>query len=185
MRRNKGFTAVELIVAVCIFSMVSYAVYSLLAGGLNAHKRIRNFAGSQIDVLTAFEKMERDLENTFYISGINFSGDGRSVSFAGSGPVSKVAYIYDETSGKLSRREQSYACAMSGSATEGITSADLTPLKDLAFRYCRYDKEKQTCEWSDAWVNAVIPLAVEISASFDSGGKTLRIKRIVFIPVSQ
>jgi type II secretory pathway component PulJ len=101
MRRNKGFTAVELIVAVCIFSMVSYAVYSLLAGGLNAYKRIRNFAGSQIDVLTAFEKMERDLENTFYISGINFSGDGRSVSFAGSGPVSKVAYIYDETSGKL------------------------------------------------------------------------------------
>ncbi|MFA5094661.1 MAG: prepilin-type N-terminal cleavage/methylation domain-containing protein [Candidatus Omnitrophota bacterium] len=185
MRRNKGFTAVELIVSVCIFSMVAYAVYSLLAGGLNAYKRIRNFAGSQIDVLTAFEKIERDLENTFYISGINFSGDSTSVSFAGSSPIAKVTYLYDGASGKLIRREQSYACAMSDSGTEGITSAELAPLKELAFRYCRYNEEEETCEWSDIWESATIPLAVEMTASFDSGGKTLRIKRIVFIPVSQ
>jgi len=70
------------------------------------------------------------------------------------------------------------------SESEGKTSVELSPLKELKFEYCRYDDEKEACEWKDKWSGAEPPIAVRVEAAFDSGGKTVKVKRIVLIPVS-
>jgi type II secretory pathway pseudopilin PulG len=189
MKKNNGFTTVELLVAACIFSMMAYAVYSVLSVGLNAYKRIKNFAGSQTDVLLALEKVERDISSTFVISGIGFSGGVSSVSFPGgaagpAGPVTKTSYYLDASTGNLIRKEQSYAGAISKSESEGITSAELSPLEDLKFTYCYYDEEKEVCEWKDSWPGVEPPIAVKMEAAFDSGGRTVKVNRIVLIPVA-
>jgi len=188
MKKNNGFTAVELIVAVCIFSMMAFAAYSALSVGLNAYKRIKGFAGSQNDALLAFEKIERDISNTFMINGIEFTGSASSVSFpdtsGAAGPVVKTTYYFDAEAGNLIRQEQAYAAAMKKSEEEGITSVELSPLKELKFEYCRYDEEKEACEWKDRWSGTEPPIAVKVEAAFDSGGKTVKVKRIVLIPVS-
>ncbi|MFA5336533.1 MAG: hypothetical protein WC324_06410 [Candidatus Omnitrophota bacterium] len=188
IKRNSGFTAVELLVAACIFSMMAFAVYSVLSVGLGAYKRIKNFAGSQTDALLALEKVERDISSTFSISGIEFTGGASSVSFpdtaAASGPVVRVTYCLDADTGNLIRKEQSYAGAISRSESEGITSVDLSPLQELKFTYCYYDEGKETCEWKEEWSGLEPPIAVKVEAAFDSGGKTVRVKRIVLIPVS-
>lgn len=188
MKKNKGFTIVELLVAACIFSMMAFAVYSALSAGLNAYKRIKGFAGSQSDALLAFEKIERDIGNTFMINGIEFTGSASSFSFpdtsGASGPVVKAAYYFDAEEGVLIRTEQVYAAAVKKSEGEGTTSVELSPLKELKFEYCRYDEQKEACEWKDKWSGAEPPIAVKVEAAFDSGGKTVKVKRIVIIPVS-
>ncbi len=188
MKKNRGFTAVELIVAVCIFSMMAFAVYSVLSVGLNAYKRIKGFAGSQNDALLAFEKIERDIGNTFTINGMEFTGSASSFSFpdtaGAAGPVVKTTYYFDDEAGNLIRKEQAYAAAVKKSEDEGTTSVELSPLKELKFEYCRYDEEKEACEWKDKWSGAEPPIAVRFEAAFDSGGKTVKVKRIVLIPVS-
>lgn len=188
MKKNRGFTAVELIVAICISSMMVFAVYSSLSVGLGAYKRIKGFAGSQNDALLAFEKIERDISNTFMINGLEFTGGSSSVSFpdtsGASGPVVKTTYYFDAQTGNLIREEQSYAAAMKKSEDEGKTRVELSPLKELKFEYCRYDDEKEACEWKDKWSGAEPPIAVRVEAAFDSGGKTVKVKRIVLIPVS-
>ncbi|MFA5148255.1 MAG: type II secretion system protein [Candidatus Omnitrophota bacterium] len=188
MKRNKAFTTVELLVAVCISSMMAYAAYSTLSGGLNAYKRIKNFAGSQTDVLLALEKIERDLSSTFPISGIEFKGIASRVSFPGvsgaAGPVVNIAYYFDTATGNLIREEQAYACAITKSEGAGITTAELSPLQELGFSFCYYDEGRETCEWKDTWPGPDPPIAVKIEAAFDSGGKTVKVKRIVLIPVA-
>ena len=77
----KGFTLVELLVALCIFSIMTAAVVSVLSSGLKVYKRIKSFSGTQTDALIALEKLERDLNNTFIITGIDFSGSAENVSF--------------------------------------------------------------------------------------------------------
>ena len=161
------------------------AVYSALSGGIKAYKRVKSFAGTQTDALIALEKLERDLNNTFSITGIDFSGAPDKVSFPAASPITRVIYYFDSDTGVLMRGEQPYAGAIAKSDTKVIASNKLAPFKSMSFSFGDYNKDTKILTWKDSWTaGSALPCGVKIEAAFDSGGKTVKVKRIVFIPVA-
>ena len=99
--------------------------------------------------------------------------------------ITRVTYKFDEGSGILSRSEQSYAGAIAKSNSAGITLQNLSPFKSMVFYFADYDKDTKVLTWNDSWpAGSGLPRGVKIEASFDSGGKTIKVERIVFIPVA-
>lgn len=193
MKNNRGFTFIELIVTLSIVVLIAVAVFSTLAGGINVYKRVKVYTGQQRDALLSLERLEKELNNTFTVSGIDFSGDSKSVAFAGlisplSGnisPLGKVSYNFDGATGGFSRREQGYAEVMAKADRPQSVPVKLASLKSLSFKYCSFNRDAKIFEWKDSWsAGTGIPAGVRIEAEFDTGARVIKVSRIVFIPIS-
>lgn len=76
-----GFTLVELLVSVAIFSAIAVVLYSCFRGGVISYRRIETEAESQQRKRHVFLKMAKDFKNIFYISNIPFEGYSDRTSF--------------------------------------------------------------------------------------------------------
>lgn len=87
MRRRNGFTLVELLVSLSIFSLLAVAVYSVFAGGVGTWRRAQVFSSTYQTARLVLDKIGRDLGRTVRISGSEFSGGPARLSFLTVRPV--------------------------------------------------------------------------------------------------
>lgn len=197
MRRSKGFTLIEILVTLSIMAIIAGAIFSTLAGGINVYKRVKTLTGERADILLSLEKLEEDLNNVFIMSGIGFTGDAKKVVFPklisasclrpgeDKTPLGKASYYFDDRSSALFKEEQGYARAVSKSNESECAPERLASVKDLTFSYYYFDAETKGYEWRDSWsAENSLPLGVKIEATFNVGLKSVKVKRIVFIPIA-
>ena len=143
-RINKAFTLIELLIAASIAAILGLAILATFSVGFKTYSKLKNGNLSHADVLLSFEKIEKDLRNTFHFSGINFIGDQRSVSFAGfihhSSSIGRISYFFDaKTGGSLIKTEQPYSYSLLNNSTDEIDSKVITSLKDMVFSYYSFN----------------------------------------------
>ena len=160
---KRGFTLLELLIAILIFAVIVSAVYSTLYSGIkvwnegDAHTRFSE--SSQM----ALSRITKDIRNVTEFSEIKFEGEKNSISM----PVIKDVYqdkdlitqIYKVNyyldSGNIMRDAETYPESL---MTQTKKRELVSDIQELVFSYCDVEKE-----WKDSWEEANLPYAVKLS----------------------
>jgi len=165
IKRIKGFTLVELLVAIAIFSAIAVVLYSCFRGGIVSYRRISEEADSQQRLRYALMNMEKDLKNAFFITSIPLEGEDKKVSFTSmitdkkNAPlnVGRISYYIKQVDSAyvLIKKTESLPEALSFLAAGYGTGTELAPgaisgkeeviaegLSDIRFTYLYAEKQQ-------------------------------------------
>ncbi len=180
MNKKNGFTFIELIIAITIFSIIAVSVYSVFRVGVDIWHRTSPIIQTNQSFRFFFSTISSDLKNSVSYNAVslgpktfassekkcvNFDGEKQKISFmtlidiSGEGvlphaELARVIYDFDR-SGKTVRR--SVATKAEGFSEDLAKPTDLLndiEDKDFGFEYCYKRTSTATdheCEWKDAW----------------------------------
>lgn len=189
-RLNKGFTLIEVLIAASIAAILGLAILATFSVGFKTYTKLKNGNLAEADVLLSFEKIEKDLRNTFHFSGITFTGDKRSFSFAGfinhSYSIGRISYFFDTKTGSfLIKTEQPYSYSLLNNSTDDIDTQVIASLKDMVFSYYSFNSATKQYGWNDSFNNTVgTPTQVRIRAVFQEGNEDFEWEKTILIPIS-
>lgn len=190
MRRNRGFTLIEMLMVSLIMSIISLGLYVTLNSGIKVWQRINNQELAAEEVNIFFDKFALDLRNSLSFTTINFIGTENGLSFASiiksqrleGRTIGQVLYTYDSRTGLLNRQQKDYSQIYN--AEEAAPSAMLKNIKSLVFQYYVYDKERKEYFWHNEPLAEQIPRAVRLELEFLDGAKTYGFTKTAAIPVN-
>lgn len=194
MMRQRGFTLLELVVAIAIFGLMAAMAYGGLGSVLNTRDHADTQAERLAELQKAFTIMGRDITQAVdrpvrdsygsdvlpllgggYGSGIlELSRSGRRNPMAlPRSSLQRIAYLFED--GKLQR--QSWQVLDRSSDTEAQSSQLLAGIKSVELRFM--DKNR---EWQPQWPGVAatpsdppLPLAVEVTLELKDWGRLSRI----------
>ena len=188
MRKNSGFTLVELLISSVVISVIALAAYFGLAAGIRIWQRVNQKAEYE-DLAFFLDRFGSDLRNCLEFSRLNFSGEKDRVSFAAllNSPrlnkrtVGELSYIYEAQKGVLNRQERDYSHLYN--QDEGIVRTALTDIKSLEFKFYVYDKAEKKYLWLEEFDRAGLPLAVRMDLELEGGWE--KVVQTFNIPLKQ
>jgi len=194
MYRNRGFTLVELLVAMAIFAIMSGFAYRGLTAMLDSREALQKESRKWRDVALLVGRVERDLGAALPRRAWSANGNSQ-------GPLSSVFDGYNGPEGLVLTRAgsallesalsapQRVAWRLKDGSVERLTwsGADAAPREEpratavlasvsgLSFRFL----DSKTLEWRNSWglpgSDEGLPGAVEMTLTLASGEKILRL----------
>ena len=193
MRSNRGFTLIEVMLAASIIAIVALALYATFASGIRVMSLVtRPVAEEDVDIF--FEKLSRELQNSFHYAKIPFQGQNDRFSFAttiqtdkklgGDHGIGRVSYAYDSAHNAILRTQENVSQIYQ--ELSGPSNKVFFPLSSLQVQYFKYDPAEKTYEWKEEWEETedkAIPLAVKVVLHVQGEEKEQGIARTIAIPV--
>jgi len=172
---RKGFTLLELLLAVSIFAVISIAVYSTFNAGMNVWRRVSATSLHEKRRVLKIEKLKKELRQSFVFKEkeITFIGGNNQLSFPviiGS-RIKKAVYSYDPSRRALLKgigdlSEIADARDESGKWMPEM-SVFVENVDNVTFSYFNFDLTKGVYSWADKWENkAGLPAAVRCNITF-------------------
>lgn len=170
---KRGFTLVELLIAVSIFALIVTTIYSTFNTGIKAWRRVTEDGILSKDARLSLEKMGKDLRNALRFSGLQFVGESTLVSIPGlistskegnplAPQIGRITYFLDETNSALQLRQQTYAEVLNAIDTQ--PKVLVSSVIGLCLRYCRYDEKTGEYIWEESYNQSnKLPLEVKIT----------------------
>ena len=178
--RRKGFTFIELIIAVTIFSIIAISIYSVFRVGVRLWYRTNPLIEASQSARFFFNTISSDLKNSVSYNAVsqgiktfgsfddksaNFEGEKQKISFmtlvdvSGAGvlphtELARVIYSFDRSKKTVKR---AVATKAEGLSEDHANAADILndiDDKDFGFEYCYKTTSSATeydYEWKDAW----------------------------------
>ena len=185
----QGFTFLELMIALTIFSIMAVSIYSVLGAGIRVWRGSNAIIESNQSLRSFFDAISSDLKNAVKYKGMEFEGQAREMSFMAlvdvSDPVkgstrtelAKVIYSFDESSKTVKRYVATRESGFDKANTEGVDI--VSRIEDVNFSYCYKDETLiPPYRWQDAWqAQGIIPRGVNI--------KIKELEKRVFIPMGE
>ncbi len=188
-RKEQGFTLIELVVSLTIFSVISLPIYSSFAGGISVWRKAQEFSSVFQTARLLLDDMAMELKNAVKVSGTEFNGGPRRLTFItlrqGSHgasartdtQIAKVTFeVLRDPSGQgyaLFRRQASNL------KVRGKAELMVGSLSSLDFQYTYINSVGELQPWAKVWkMNDELPLGVKITLNI--GGT--QFTKIVFIP---
>lgn len=184
-----GFTILELLIAVAIFSIVAVSIYSSFNIGVHAWRKAQDSYQIRQQARHALETLSRDLRCAVNFTGIAFEGLSDSVSFVrAKDGIHKLTCSFEKASGSLYYVLVPYRQILShGDATKEEAAGPVlaSGLSDVKFQYAY--KDADGILWKDEWrkEDDIVPMGVRISLFYPSGKEeqAVEFSETVFIPV--
>jgi general secretion pathway protein J len=199
-RQSRGFTLIEIIVAVAIFGMLSIGAYTVLDAGVRTQRQTEFRLEKLATLQRALQVIEKDLQMLslrqvrdelgdkipLLRGQSDTSGQASSLEFTRSNwrnpaglPRSNMQHIiYNFSQSKLDRVHYIFLDQVSGSAK--VTRALLEDLKSMSITFLN-----NAGQWSNTWamfdtpsVETPLPKAIKISMEVDTFGL---IERLIII----
>ncbi|MBN2119433.1 MAG: type II secretion system protein [Candidatus Omnitrophica bacterium] len=178
---RKGFTLIELVVALTIFSFIALSVGATFFAGAKMWQRGQKISFAQTQALLTFEKISQDISGCIETDLVAFEADRQSLSFAAllGDNLTKISYEFKLTDKSLWRSEQSLKDIIN--EEENISKKKMLALKDFKLSIFYFNDIKLEYDWTDQWKDEdSIPAAVklEIKTKDETFTKT------IFIPAA-
>lgn len=202
MSKRNGFTLVEVLITVCIFSIIIGSIYAAFNTGLLSYRKIDSSFESYQPARVALNKLELELKNSFaykkddsYFKGQKDSLDffTHSQAFDENGnPVPAISrVVYRVEAGALKRLDYPGLKAISTEPFIPEPEALAEDLKEITFEYACPEEtagvEKKFL-WLEKWPkeegagkNTSLPLAVKIKMVLKQGGELVK---VISLPLS-
>lgn len=165
--KHRGFTLVELLITVAIFSIVSVAVYATFNSGMSVWRRAKDTNAQQRKFILRIEKLSRELRQSFNFNDIAFSAGKNKIQFPSviDSDICRIIYSYDENKKILFRSLDKLAdiLAQEKKELEPKFSAYLVDVEGLSFSYLSFDLSKKAYIWNEEWQQNNLPVAVKLS----------------------
>ncbi len=170
LRQEGGFTLLEMLIALTIFSIVGVATFALLKTGIFAYRRIEASKQFQIARRIALDRLENDLQNLTARSLLPFSGDERGIRLAAqshdsSAALQEIQWRFAENA----TGEQKFLLRIHRDLKSEKARIDtmLQNLREWRFEYLAVDTASS--RWLDAWQDPLrLPGAVRVQFAFAS-----------------
>ncbi len=188
-RKEQGFTLIELVVSLTIFSVISLSIYSSFAGGISVWRKAQEFSSVYQTARLLLDDIAMELKNAVKVSGTEFNGGPRRLSFitfrqgshgASARRDSQIAKVTFEV-----RRDPSaagYALfrrQASNLKVRGEAELIVGSLSSLDFQYTYINSVGELQPWAKVWkMNDELPIGVKITLNI--GGT--QFTKMVFIP---
>jgi len=199
IKRNKGFTLVELFISTAIIFFVGVTVYSTFFNAINVWRRANVSRKLEKDIAINLTKLSRDMRNTFDFSGIPFEGAEDAVFFpglvksalSGENPqteIGRIAYFFDKDKMTLFKEEKNYPRVYKEDKIEDdYVIPIISGIERLSFSYCYLDALNSEYKWKDSWKREdqdTIPQAVKLELVLKKNGISAgQFTKMIFIPI--
>lgn len=180
----RAFTLIETIMVLTMFSIVAAGLAGALISGLRLWQRAKSTDFSYYEDIFAFERMAKEMRQSFDLKQIPFSGDLQKVTFPSiSGTtIKQMTYWFDPLDGSFYRGEADLKDILSGQEELKYPEKKLGVFKEFKFSYFYYDKDKKDFFWTEKWESANgIFKALKIEAKDSNNREHVK---TIFIPVS-
>ncbi len=204
--RRKGFTLMELLIALSIFAVIAICLYSVFSGGIRVYRKQEKVFKYSHNVNLALDKMAGELRNAINYSmppppavspeearKLKFTGDDKSLSFitAKGADIIKVDYFFVSTQDRKGVLKKKISYQKEGFNEEKHPEMLLIEgLDNISFEYAYKGADKDAPpEWQKEWgkeaveQKSKIPVGVRIILEFkDPEEKKAEIlKKTIFI----
>ena len=190
---RRGFTLIEILLTVSLFSICSLAIYNVFSSGVRIWARAEHFAVEE-DVSIFLDKLSEDLRNSFYYTGIKFIGTQSRLtiptfvttladerSFLAQEElvtqIGSVRYYFDYEAHSILRAQANYAQALDVHFPEGKVL--VRSVNSLRFIYYM-PGGKGVQPYSK--INEVIPSGVYVEIKYNDGHSEQMMDRFIAIP---
>lgn len=184
-RAFRGFTLVETLVVVALFSIIGVSLFSSFSMGMKVWKRAVSPNGSYRKSLVALERLSTELRRTFNYSRIDFLGEKESISFANifGDRIYNISYAFNGSDGGLYRQSR-FMQEISEMEDAAKARKIVGSVKDVTFAFYGFDNEKGHADFLAAWDHSRpgLPAAVKVSLELESGET---FEKIILIPEGQ
>lgn len=188
-----GFTLVEVLVAVSIFSVLVATIYASLMSGMSAKEKGETIVTLAETAQEVIRRLSAELAGCLAYSSGGFSGGPEEIAFVtlrapaegGTPRICRVSYYtHDEEGTELSSLR--HGCRpLGGKYREGDLSGPC--IRHLEFGYAFRVPEAGGIEWSDYWAgtnHSLLPLAVRVRLVLESGDEIIKADKVILVPVS-
>jgi prepilin-type N-terminal cleavage/methylation domain-containing protein len=170
--RARGFTFVEMIVAIMIAAALGTAVYTTFAQGIRLWTRTAKDRGEwKVDLWV--EKVTEALRNSFWDSRYPLKGGRTEIFFATldhskgnslqSGSPVYFHYGFDPAAGSVAVQKKTFQDILMSQATQKALGADLDNIAAFDLEYYGYDPKAKVHRWEPHWNKDCFPDAVKIT----------------------
>ena len=189
----RGFTLIEILLTVALFSICSLAIYNVFSSGVRIWARAQHFAVEE-DVSILLDKLSEDLRNSFYFTGIKFIGTESRLTVPtfvttkaderSSLPqedlitqIGSVRYYFDYETHLIHRAQANYAQALDGRfPNDKVLVKSVNSLKFLYY----IPGSKGVQPYSK--IDEVIPSSVYVEIKYNDGHSEHVMQRLISIP---
>lgn len=180
MNKKKGFTFVELIIAITIFSVMAVSIYSVFRAGVRLWSGTNPLIRANQSTRYFFNTISADLKNSISYNAAsavvktfgssdekiaNFEGDRQKISFitlvevSGDGilphtELARVVYSFDRSKKTVKRAVATKAEGLNESYAKAVDILTGIDDKDFGFEYCykeTFSPTEYEYEWKDEW----------------------------------
>jgi len=169
--RTKGFTLVEMIVAIVIAASLGTAVYTTFAQGVRLWTRVAKDRGEwKVDLWV--EKMTGDIKNVFQDPQWVLKGTRSELVFAtlrhersGSfeGVPAYFRYAFDPQAKSLVSRKYAFEDVLASKSSPEAHVSVLEKILAFDLEYYAYDPKLKTYRWYSQWNKDCFPETVKIT----------------------
>jgi prepilin-type N-terminal cleavage/methylation domain-containing protein len=193
LKFRSGLTLIEMLMVISLIALVGMAVYGIFSSGINVMRLVtRPVSEENLNIF--FEKLARDLQNSFNYTGISFEGENDKFSFAakinakpelgGERGIGRVTYFYDSGRDAISRREEDLNLVFEESFSK--PAAQFGSVLEAKFLYFAQDPATKQYLWKDDWVQIdskkKLPLAVRVEFEYKDENGRHSISKTIPIP---
>lgn len=198
MARNvlnqKGFSMVELLVTVALFSLISMGMMAVFSQAIRIWKITQRF--SSLDVDLSLERMKDDLRNTARYGNEFFQGDKESFYLMRSEVLldkkvqdldlpAQVKYTLDRNSHEISRELVPWSAVLKGEKNNVNHVKKMgAHIEQMKFRYYAFDPQVKGYRFVEQWKSqSCAPQAIEVTLTYGKMQKFETMTRMLEIPI--
>ncbi|VAX35344.1 hypothetical protein MNBD_UNCLBAC01-27 [hydrothermal vent metagenome] len=184
----------EVLIVTSLIAMVSATVYSMVTMGVKVWRRNQQLVIEE-DVAIFFDKLSRDLRNTFVYSHFSFEGGEQKISFptmvhtlvdrrSGGNPneyhdqMGLVKYSYDGLTNILYRQQANYSQALNKRFVQ--KQSIVQGIEKVRFRYFYLTENR---EIFSSTVRETYPSIIEVEVEFEDQKGRRKMNKLIKIEV--
>ncbi len=189
-KNRKGFSLIELLIALTIIPVIAVVLYGNLSSGLKIWTKL-NYGLEDEDRAIFIHKISRDCLQAFKYANIEFLGEKQQLQFAsqinarevfgGDRGIGQIAYSYDASKKQILRVEKDVGQLFKNKL--GKKSILLANVEKFSINYFYQDPATKQYLWVDEWPDpATLPVAVRFYWETGSWDERKTYQKTIFIP---